>query len=208
MLDQLRRVREKVQRDREAGLGVRRIVEKSARYAYEVASAPVRLRVADAVGSGVRTLGRPRVINHGRMEIGAGTLIRSVNVPVELVVETGGELIVGEECRLNYGVSIGVVRSIRIGDRVRFGPYVMVIDSDFHELHNRNVRPEPRPVVIGSDVWIGAKASIMPGVTIGDGAVIGTASVVTRDVPAFTVVGGIPAKVLRELDPDRFVRPE
>ena len=76
-----------------------------------------------------------------------------------------------------------------------------------HELHNRNVRPEPRPVVIGSDVWIGAKASVMPGITIGDGSVIGTASVVTKDVPPFTIVGGVPAKVLGEVDRERFVRP-
>lgn len=57
-------------------------------------------------------------------------------------------------------------------------------------------------IVIGNDVWIGYEAVIMAGVTIGDGAIIGTRAVVTRDVPAYTIVGGVPAKVIRKRFPD------
>ena len=60
--------------------------------------------------------------------------------------------------------------------------------------------PEPRPIRIGHDVWIGGGAIILPGVTIGDRSVIGAGSVVVRDVPAATVVVGNPARILRALD--------
>ena len=65
----------------------------------------------------------------------------------------------------------------------------MIIDSEFHDLYDREKRAKPRPVVIEDDVWIGAKASVLPGVHIGRGSVVGTAAVVTADVPPFTVFG-------------------
>lgn len=57
--------------------------------------------------------------------------------------------------------------------------------------------PEVRETVIGSDVWIGARAIIMQGITIGDGAVIGAGAIVTKDVPPYAIVGGVPAKIIR-----------
>lgn len=201
-LDQLRR---KLLRDRDAGVRVGRLVQKGAHYVLELAAAPLYLRAVDEVGEGVRTFGRPRIENLGRMVIGAGTLLRSVNVPVELATGDGAELVIGRDVRLNYGVSIGVVRQIQLGDRVRVGPYAMIIDSEFHDLYDRDKRARPRPVIIEDDVWIGAKASVLPGVTIGRGSVVGTAAVVTRDVPPFTVVAGVPAREVKRLDPARFV---
>lgn len=59
--------------------------------------------------------------------------------------------------------------------------------------------------MIGNDVWIGYEAVVMAGVTIGDGAVIGTRAVVTKDVPAYTIVGGIPAKTIRKRFPDETI---
>lgn len=201
----LGRLHRKLARDREAGLTLARIAQKSARYAFELASAPVYLRAVDEVGQGVRTLGRPRIENFGRMVIGDGTLLRSVNVPVELATGDGAELVIGRDVRLNYGVSIGVMRQVQLGDRVRVGPYAMIIDSEFHDLYDREKRATPRPVVIEDDVWIGAKASVLPGVHIGRGSVVGTAAVVTSDVPPFTVVAGVPAREVKRLDPARFV---
>ena len=182
------------------------LARKGFRYAREVLLAPLYLRAVDELGSSVRTNGRPRIENFGRMTIGSGTLLRSVNVPVELATGVGGVLEIGENVRLNYGVSIGAMRSIRIGNRVRIGPYVMLIDTEFHDVYDREKMPPPRPIVIEDDVWIAAKASVMPGVTIGRGSIVGTSSVVTADVPPFSVVAGIPARVLRALDPGRFVQ--
>lgn len=60
----------------------------------------------------------------------------------------------------------------------------------------------PRPVKIGKNVWVGAHATILPGVTVGDNAVIAAGAVVTKDVPAFAVVGGVPAKIIKNISED------
>ena len=195
----------KLRRDLGAGRPLPRIVAKSARYALELTSARIYLLMVDEVGPGARTLARPRIENQGFISIGAHTLMRSVNVPVELTTSPGALLIIGADCSINYGVSIGCTESVRLGDRCRLGPYVMIVDCTFHELLERSKRPPSQPVVIGDDVWVGAKASIMPGVTIGRGAVVGTGAVVTQDVPPFAVVAGVPAKIVRQLDPAKFV---
>jgi acetyltransferase-like isoleucine patch superfamily enzyme len=84
--------------------------------------------------------------------------------------------------------------SITIGARCAISWDVQVLDTDYHEL----VGSEPtRPVVIGDDVWIGARAVILKGVTIGDGAVVSAGAMVRENVPARALVGGVPARVLR-----------
>jgi acetyltransferase-like isoleucine patch superfamily enzyme len=158
-------------------------------------------------GPGVRTLGRPRIENEGFISIGKGTVLRSINVPVELATGPSGQLRIGEEVSLNYGVSIGCLLRVELGDRCRLGPYVMIVDSDFHDFYDRGRRPPPRKVSLAEDVWVGAKASILPGVTIGRGAIVGIGAVVTADVAPFTVVGGVPARLIRTLTPGLFVAP-
>lgn len=201
----LKRAWRRLKRDASAGVSPRGLVEKSARYLYEVASARLWLTRVDFVGAGARTLHAPRIENHGYISIGKNTLLRSVLVPVELATGAGARLLIGEDVTINYGVSFGCLGQITVGDRCQFGPYAMIIDSQFHDIYDRSRRPEPRPVTIEDDVWVGAKASIMPGVTIGRGAVVGTGAVVTRDVAPFTVVAGVPAREVQKLDPTRFV---
>lgn len=193
----------KVARDRSQGLA--QVVRKGLRYATELATAPLYLRGVDEKGEGVRTFGRPRIDNQGTLRIGRGTLLRSVNVPVELAVGPGASLDIGEECSINYGVSVGAMKSVRIGNRVRIGPYAMIIDTEFHGVYDRKTMPEPRPIVLEDDVWVGAKSSILPGVTIGRGSIIGVSSVVGADVPPFTVMVGVPARPVKKLDPEQFV---
>jgi acetyltransferase-like isoleucine patch superfamily enzyme len=65
---------------------------------------------------------------------------------------------------------------------------------------NKRANLIPKPVVIGKNVWIGANATILPGVTIGDGAVIAAGAVVSKDVEANTVVGGVPAKLIKHIE--------
>lgn len=205
LLNIVNRARRAFSRDLGRGLDPLQLASKSARYLRELASAPVYLRQVTRVGAGVRCSGRPRVDNMGTMFIGDNTLVRSVNVPVELATGPGGRLEIGPNCSINYGASIGAMSSVTVGARCRIGPYVMIVDSEFHDVYDRSTLPQPRPVVLEDDVWIGAKASILPGVTVGRGAIVGTGAVVTRDVEPFTVVAGVPAKVIRRLDPDKLV---
>ncbi len=90
---------------------------------------------------------------------------------------------------------------IDIGDDTMIGPNVSLITSG----HPTNVTERRAgivvaPISIGANVWIGAGATVLGGVRVGDGAVIAAGAVVTRDVPAATLVGGVPAEVLRPLD--------
>jgi maltose O-acetyltransferase len=202
MLELLQQVRERIERDR--ALGVSALLRNGVRFAREVATAPLYLHGVTTRGVGVRTLGRPRVENLGEMHIGEGTLLRSVNVPVELATGPLGKLEIGRAVRLNYGVSVAAMGRVRIGDRVRVGPYVLIMDTEFHGAYDRNQMPEPKPILIEDDVWIGAKATILPGVTLGRGCIVGVSSVVSSDVPPFTVVLGIPARPVRKLDPAQF----
>lgn len=197
------RLVEKARRD--ASKGWVHLTRNGGRYAWELITAPIFLAGVTERGPGVRTLGRPRIDNRGRLVIGGHTLLRSVNVPVELAVGVGASLELGEDVVLNYGVSIGAMGRVRLGNRVRMGPYAMIIDTEFHAVYDRAKRPEPRPVVVEDDVWIGAKASVLPGVTIGRGSIIGVGSVVAADVPPFTVAVGVPARPTRKLDPALFV---
>lgn len=95
----------------------------------------------------------------------------------------------------NYGLRLECYQSIRIGFSVAIGPEVMIRDSDNHAVAGK---PMSAPVVIEDGVWIGARATILKGVTIGRGAVIAAGAVVHRDVPPGALVGGVPARVLRE----------
>jgi acetyltransferase-like isoleucine patch superfamily enzyme len=198
----LRALRSKLARHRGEPLAV--LVHRAVSSTIGLATAPLHLRAVTQVGARVRTLGRPRIENFGTMIIGDDVTLRSVRVPVELCTEPGATLTIGDRCSINEGVSVGTTQHITLGRRVRIGPFVMIVDSAFHDLYDRDVTPPSRPVFIEDDVWIGAKASVLPGVRLGRGSVVGTAAVVTRDVPPFSVVAGIPARVIRSLDPNRF----
>lgn len=136
--------------------------------------------------------------------MGRDVLVRSILVPAEIGTGRHGVLTIGDGVRINYGTSIYADRAITIGDRVRIGPHSSIVDTDFHDLYDHNVKPEGAPVVIEDDVWIGARCTVLKGVHIGRGAVIGTGAIVTKDVPPFTVMAGVPAKPINRLDPSRF----
>ena len=102
---------------------------------------------------------------------------------------------VGIDCEL-YG-------KISIGNDVMMGPEVVIYTTGHkHDSVDVPMRlqgnEEPREVVIGNDVWIGRRAMIMPGVTIGDGCLIAAGAVVTKDIPPYTIAGGVPAKVVKK----------
>lgn len=92
---------------------------------------------------------------------------------------------------------------VTIGDRVMFGPFVSIFAATHEtEVQSRRDNIEyAREVTIGDDCWIGGHVTILPGVTIGEGCTIGSNSIVTKDVPAWSVAMGAPAKVVKKVTP-------
>ncbi|MGF1679618.1 MAG: acyltransferase [Candidatus Methylacidiphilales bacterium] len=121
-----------------------------------------------------------------------------------LCADKQSTIVIGEKVGLNVGVYInsGFGHGIRIGNQVMIGPLVMMRASK-HKTDDVG-RPmqdqghEPGEIIIEDDVWIGAGVVISGTVRVGTGAVIGANSVVTRDVPPYSFVGGVPAKIIRD----------
>jgi maltose O-acetyltransferase len=110
----------------------------------------------------------------------------------------------GHSCLLNIGCFFQVDEPVYIGDFVGIGPQTMIITTT-HRIGpstRRCAEQQAMPVTISSGTWIGARSTILPGVTIGPGCVIAAGSVVTRDVPPNTIVGGVPARPLKTLPND------
>jgi maltose O-acetyltransferase len=112
----------------------------------------------------------------------------------------GTNIHLGERVYFNFNCVVLDVCEVRIGSRTLFGPAVQIYAAT-HPLgaELRKTRELGAPVTIGSDVWVGGGAIILPGVTIGDRAVIGASSVVTKDVPAGVLAVGNPCRIIREV---------
>lgn len=114
--------------------------------------------------------------------------------------DCGINITVGKNVFINAGCCFQDQGGIIIGDGVLIGHQVVLATLN-HELDpNQRGSMHPAPIVIGNNVWIGANATVLPGVTIGDGSVIAAGAVVNRDVPANVVVGGIPAKIIKSIE--------
>lgn len=107
------------------------------------------------------------------------------------------EVKIGKNVIVMNGCLMMAAGGIIIGDETQIAANVQLISNN-HDLVDRNIIT-CKPVTIGKRVWIGAGSTILPGVTIGDNSVVGAASVVTKDVPANTIVAGNPAKLLKRI---------
>jgi acetyltransferase-like isoleucine patch superfamily enzyme len=159
------------------------------------------LRRASSVGRLVRLWGKPRIVNEGRLVIGDKVRLGSDLAPIELAAGPGGELIIGSQTFINFGTSIVAMQYVQIGMDCQIGPYCMVMDNSYHHVEPelRHVPPPSEPVVIGDNVWLGARTIVLPGVTIGSHSVIAAGSVVTKDIPERTLAGGVPAKIIKSI---------
>lgn len=116
----------------------------------------------------------------------------------------GWNIEVGENFFANYGLTILDVCKVTIGDNVQIAPNVAIYTAG-HPIHpvGRNSGYEyGLPITIGNNVWIGGNVVILPGVTIGDNAVIGAGSVITKNIPANVVAAGNPCRILRTITED------
>jgi maltose O-acetyltransferase len=114
----------------------------------------------------------------------------------------GSNILLGKRVFFNFNCVVLDVCPVRVGDFTLFGPAVQIYTAT-HPLDAelRRTREFGKPVTIGSDVWVGGAAVILPGVTIGSRSVIGAGSVVTRDIPEDVFAAGNPCRVIRPLTP-------
>lgn len=160
---------------------------------------------------GVCEIGNNAKLHKGELRIDKGAVFTlgddsqlhekfQVHIPVDCACHIGKRTRINPECIINGDVTIGndVVMAPRIfissGSHIfnEFpGKTVNEQDNLYIQKHGRAFS---KPIVIGNDVWIGINCVILPGVNIGNGVVIGANSVVTKDIPAYTIVGGVPAK--------------
>ncbi|CAM8654833.1 WbbJ Acetyltransferase (isoleucine patch superfamily) [Oxalobacteraceae bacterium] len=134
----------------------------------------------------------------------------NIRVADEVVIKEGARICacnehaqirIGARTTVGYHTFIFASASITVGDDCLIAPFVYLVDSNHGSRRYERINRQPNttaPVVIGNDVWIGAKATVLAGVTIGDGAIIASGATVKRDVEPYTIVGGSPAKVIGE----------
>jgi acetyltransferase-like isoleucine patch superfamily enzyme len=146
-------------------------------------------------------VGSRGTLRFGRFSwIGDGTKIRCHEGEVEI----GAKTVMGQDC------TISAYQHVRIGEQCVIADRAMFIDFDHGMVEvDRPIRLQgiyKKPVRVGANVWIGYGACVLRGATVGDNSVLGTYAVVTKDVPANAVVGGVPAEVIRMREAPRELR--
>ncbi|WP_165056714.1 MULTISPECIES: DapH/DapD/GlmU-related protein [unclassified Adlercreutzia] len=114
--------------------------------------------------------------------------------------DCGKNIFLGRNVFVNSGCKFQDQGGIYLGDGCLIGHNVVMATLNHHMDPARRGGMVPQPVRLGNDVWVGSGAIILPGVTIGDGAVVAAGAVVTKDVPARTVVAGTPARVIKRIE--------
>lgn len=115
-------------------------------------------------------------------------------------------IIIGDHVLISPGVRISAADSITIADSCMIASNVYITDADWHGIYDRSIQPgETAGVVLHQNVWVGDSTIICKGVTIGANSVIGAGAVVTNDIPENVIAGGNPARVIKQLDPDKKI---
>jgi acetyltransferase-like isoleucine patch superfamily enzyme len=174
-------------------------------YCYSKSSAPLAIFHKEA-----------RIINYQNSNelilLGKGTHI----LGELLVFAYGGRIVIGEDCYVGMGTRIWSGESVSIGNNVLISHNVTIIDTNSHEIdhHERTdgyqyiiAKGHPRnkgsivtsPITVMDYAWIGFNAIVLKGVVVGEGSIVAAGSVVTRDVPPWTIVAGNPARVVKEI---------
>lgn len=159
------------------------------------------LRKVNKLGKYVFTKWKPDIDNQGFMQIDNTVKIWSRINRCRLAVKKGASLYVGANTLLN-GPIIAATCEVRIGKNCLLAPQVQIMDSDFHGLENHDAKGDSKPIIIEDNVWLATRSMVLKGVRIGKGAVVAAGAIVTKDVAPYTVVAGIPARVIKTLPID------
>jgi acetyltransferase-like isoleucine patch superfamily enzyme len=151
--------------------------------------------------------GKLYINNSGTLHMGKRVRIVGMPWATQFTIEKGAVLEIGDNTFINAGVGIAACQRVTIGDHVKIGPRTSILDSTYHELDSNDNEDLRKPIIIQSNVWIGTRCTILPGVTIGENSVVAAGSLVNRDVPKNVLVAGVPAKMIRELEiPEGWIR--
>ena len=118
--------------------------------------------------------------------------------------DCGKNIHIGKRVFINMGCKFQDQGGIFIGDGALIGHNVVLATLNHARSPHDRGTMIPAPIHIGKNVWIGSNATILPGVTIGDGAIVAAGAVVSRDVPENTIVGGVPARIMRHLSKEEL----
>ena len=113
----------------------------------------------------------------------------------------GQNITVGKNVFINTSCHFQDQGGITLGDGTFLGNNVVLTTMNHDFDPEKRSTTYPAPIVTGKNVWIGSSVTVVPGVHIGDGAIIGAGSVVTKDIPPYTIAAGVPARVIRKIDP-------
>jgi acetyltransferase-like isoleucine patch superfamily enzyme len=150
-------------------------------------------------------------ISGPNIEIGrCATIIGEADRRITIAVwgrEPGqGCIKIGDYALISPGVRISASDEIVIGDSVMIASGAYITDADWHGIYDRAHRSETvTPVRIGNNVWLGDRCAILKGVSIGDNSIVAANAVVTKPIPDNVIVAGNPARIVKELDPDRKI---
>lgn len=154
-------------------------------------------------------LALPYIEGDLKIHIGDNCTINGKNAFIASRVFDNPTLSIGDNSVLGHETEIIIAKQVSIGNHVLIAEGCFISDNPGHPIEAIARRTQPvapeqiKPVIIEDDVWIGAGSYIMPGVRIGRGSVVGAGSVVTKDVPAFHVAAGNPAKVVKKISEDK-----
>lgn len=171
-----------------------------------IAGSDVHLKMVELSNEGMKVTARlnqgyhtPEEIRKLMSELTGKEVDETFGMFPPFYTDCGKNIHMGKNVFINSGCHFQDQGGIYIDDGSLIGHEVVIatLNHDLNPEHRADLHPQP--VYIGKNVWIGAHATILPGVHIGDGAVVAAGAVITKDVPAQTVVGGVPGKIIKKI---------